>query len=186
VGHLLAAGDAQEVGGFDEVRWIPAATQPLKTGRQGAASGADRLAMVRETVGGDPRFAVDPVEIDRGGLSFMVDTVTALRAREPGASFVLLVGEDAVATLPRWRDPARLLALVPLVVLRRGAVEAGELLVPPVPGVPPARVLPTRRCDVSSTEVRARVAAGRSVRGFVTDAVAAYIVAHGLYGAGAA
>ena len=175
VGHLLAASDAFETLALDQLLLIPAAQQPLKRDLV-VASASDRLAMTRLLVEGDPRFRVDALEIDRGGLSFTVDTLRTLQARHggPGAvALVLLVGEDVVATLPKWREPEALAELAEIVVLTR---RGGE---PPSARV--GRSIATRRVDVSSTEIRARVRAGQSIHGFVPDAVAAYIAARGLY-----
>lgn len=172
LGHWLAAVDAADALSLDEVVWVPAAQQPLKTGVASAAA-AHRLEMTRLAVQGDGRFRVDAMETERGGLSFMVDTLRAYRERHPDAALFLLLGSDAAALLPKWREPEAVRALAEIVVLTRG----GEGAVLPA-GL---QALPTRRVDVSATEVRERVAAGRSIRGFVTDAVAAYIAAHGLY-----
>lgn len=173
VGHWLAAVDALEALALDRLVFVPAAQQPLKVGQQ-AAPAADRLAMVRAMVGDDPRFAVDPIEIDRAGLSFTVETLAAYRARGV-TDLHFLVGADTLATFDRWREPERVQTLAQLVVLRRGTDE------PAVPAGVRARVLDSRRVDVSSTEVRARVRAGRSIRGFVPAAVEAYVTAAGLY-----
>ncbi|MBI5601282.1 MAG: nicotinate (nicotinamide) nucleotide adenylyltransferase [Gemmatimonadetes bacterium] len=172
VGHWLAAVDAVEALALDEVVWVPAAQQPLKAGVSSADT-AHRLAMARLMVLGDTRFRVDAVELERGGLSFTVDTLRAYRERYPDAALFLLLGRDAAASLPKWREPEVIRELAEIVVLTRGG-EAASL----PSGV---RELPTRRVDVSATEIRERVAAGRSIRGFVPDAVAAYIAAHGLY-----
>ncbi len=185
IGHLLVAQDALTALSLDRLLIVPAAQQPLKPHGAGS-SAADRLAMVRRTFDGVPQMEVDPIEIDRGGLSFMVDTVGTLRQRWPSAEFHLLVGEDVVATLPRWREVERLVAMVQLVVLRRAGAHASISATPSAlvgPGYP-ARHLDTRQVDVSSTEIRARVRAGRSIRGFVTDAVAEYIASTGLYQTG--
>jgi nicotinate-nucleotide adenylyltransferase len=172
LGHWLAAVDAAEALALDEVVWVPAAQQPLKAGSS-SADAAHRLAMARLMVQGEGRFRVDAVELERGGLSFTVDTLRAYRERYPDAALFLLLGSDAAATLPKWREPEVIRALAEIVVLTRGG-EAVEL----PSGV---RAVPTRRVDLSATEIRERVAAGRSIRGFVPDAVAAYIAAHGLY-----
>ena len=174
VGHLLAASDAVEALALDRLLIIPAAEQPLKAGIV-TASAAQRLEMTRRMAGRDPRFEVDPIEIERGGLSFTVDTLRAIRARfaaDPGLALFLLIGADVLATLPKWREPEALMTLADLVVLTRD--RGGEL--------PPAvQVLKTRRVDVSSTEIRARVRDGRSIRAFVPDAVADYIATERLY-----
>jgi nicotinate-nucleotide adenylyltransferase len=175
IGHLLAATDAVEQLSLDRLLLVPAAVQPLK-GDSIRATPAQRLAMTTLLAGDDPRLAVDPIEIERTGLSYTVDTLLAVARREPDAERFLLVGADVLESFAKWREPARVLELATLVVLRRG----GE----PVRLPPSDReivVLPTRRVDVSSTEIRGRVREGRSIRGFVPDAVAAYIGAAGLY-----
>ena len=174
IGHLLAATDAVEALHLDRLLIIPAAEQPLKSGVV-IASAAQRLEMTRRMVSGDPRFEVDPIEIERGGLSFTVETLRALRARfagETGLALFLLIGADVLATLPKWREPEALRTLADVVVLTRDG--GGE----PAAGV---HALKTRRVDVSSTEIRTRVRDGRSIRGFVPDAVADYIAAERLY-----
>jgi len=176
VGHLLVVTDAAERLGLERVLFVPTAAQPLKQGRQ-AAPAAIRLAMAEALVGGDARFAVERLEVDRGGLSYTVDTLATLADRWPGRELVLLAGADVLATFARWREPHRVRQLATLVVLARGDVAA---VGPDFPGGPPT-LLPTRRVDVSSTEVRARLAAGRSIRGFVPDAVAEIIRSAALY-----
>lgn len=178
IGHLILAQDALDALRLDRLLVVPAATQPLKGGVPTSAE--DRLAMVRACFDGIPRIVVDPVEIERGGLSYMVDTVEDVRRRWPEAVLHLLVGSDVVPTLPRWKEPDRLLAQVRLVVLHR---ETAGTTAPhqEIHGGGQAEWLASRRVDVSSTEVRARVRDGRSIRGFVPDAVAAYIASTGLY-----
>jgi nicotinate-nucleotide adenylyltransferase len=174
VGHFLAASDAFEALSLDRVVFVPAAAQPLKSAI--VASPADRLAMVQALIGDDPRFAVDPIEIERGGLSFTVETLRALHERwksDASLALVLLLGADAAATLPQWREPGEVASLAEIVILKRTkGFEA-----PPVMG----KVIDTRTVDVSSTEIRARVRAGQSIRGFVPEPVAAYIEGRRLY-----
>ena len=174
-GHLLAAGDALEALGLDRLVFIPASVQPFKT-RQEAASPEHRLAMVRLLVDADPRFDTSSVEIDRGGLSYTVDTLSAFAAELPSAELFWLVGADVVRSFAQWREPQRITELATVVVLQR-TDEAPDLA--SIPGTP--RRLATRRIDISSTEVRRRVKEGRSIRGFVPDAVAEYIAAERLY-----
>lgn len=178
VGHLLAASDAFEALALDRLLFIPAAVQPFKSGRV-EASPAQRLRMLQLMVGGDPRFAVDPIEIDRSGLSYTVDTLEALAAREPGARRFLLIGEDLAGQIESWRESQRIAGLAEIVVLVRGDGTGGGGA-PAIPAIPITRIA-TRRVDVSSTEVRARVRVGRPIRGFVTDAVADFIQSAGLY-----
>lgn len=186
VGHLLVAADAMEALALERVVFVPAATQPLKAGVI-SATNADRLAMTRLLVGDDdPRFVVDPIEIDRGGLSFMVETLEALAGRWAGAELFLLVGADILSSFARWREPDRVRKLATLAVLTR-AVDPDAADVAGVTGTGPALlggpplVVPTRRVDVSSTEIRRRVREGKSIRGFVPESVAGFIESAGLY-----
>ena len=139
------------------------------------ASAAHRLAMTERLVAGIPGFQADSAEIDRGGLSYTVDTVAWMAAAHPGAELSLLVGADAYALFEQWREPERIRALAAVVVLDRG----GDQHVANENGL--VQVLRTRRVDISSTELRARVADGRTIRGFMPDAVADYIAEHRLY-----
>lgn len=171
VGHLLTASDAVDALGLDRLVLVPAAQQPLKQGQHAPAE--HRLAMTRLLAGADPRLDVDPVEIERGGLSYTVDTLATYVARYPGAELVFLVGADVLPSFPRWREPDRIRELATVAVMQRNGdpVSLQEGMV----------AVHTRRVDVSSTEIRARVRAGLPVRGFVTDGVADYIAAHRLY-----
>jgi nicotinate-nucleotide adenylyltransferase len=172
VGHLLVAADALDVLTLDRVIFVPAAVQPLKAG-QATATPEQRLAMLRLLVGDDPRFAVDSIEIERDGLSYTVDTLAAFARRHPQAERFFLVGTDVLASFERWREPERVLQLATVAVMRREG-ETG-----PVPDG--AIRVETRRVDVSSTEIRDRVRRGRTIRGFVPEAVEAYIASQRLY-----
>lgn len=175
IGHLLVASDATEALGLDRLVFVPAARQPLKREREGA-SGEHRVAMLRLLVGDDRRFEVDPIEIDRAGLSYTVDTLEVFAQRYAGDERFFLVGADAFATFDAWRAPERIVRLARVVILRRpgSAAEAGS-----APGETIS--LTTRLIDVSSTEIRERLKAGRSIRGFVPESVADFIAAEQLY-----
>jgi len=172
-GHLIAGRIAAEALGLDELRFVPAREQPFKRGRHGAPA-ADRAAMLDLAVAGAPGFAVERVELDRPGPSYTVDTLRALRARDPGAALTVLLGADAAAELDVWHRAEELLGLARIVVFGR-------------PGAPmPATPLITGTVEVpaleiSATEIRARVRAGRSIRYWVPDAVSEYIARHRLY-----
>jgi nicotinate-nucleotide adenylyltransferase len=175
VGHLLIAVDAFEALALDKLYFIPTSVQPLKVG-QAAAPARDRVEMVRRLVGDDPRFGVDTIEVDREGVSYSVDTVAAYAARYPDAERFFLVGADAVETFRLWREPDRIVQLAQVVMVRRGGfAQSVELRGPKI------MPLDTRQFDVSSSEIRMRVASGRSINGFVPPAVAAYIAETGLY-----
>jgi nicotinate-nucleotide adenylyltransferase len=138
--------------------------------------------MVRLLANGDSRFDVSPVEVERSGLSFTVDTLTHFATEYPTAERFLLLGADVMATFAHWREPRRVLELATPVVLARSDEGGGPTWTLPN-GVDDARIcrLPTRRVDVSSTEVRERARTGKTLRGFVTDDVAAYIERTRLY-----
>ncbi|HEY4130345.1 MAG TPA: nicotinate-nucleotide adenylyltransferase [Gemmatimonadaceae bacterium] len=174
-GHLLAADDAFDALRLDRLLWIPTATQPLKIGN-GVTPAEHRLSMVQRLVEDDPRFAVDSIEIERGGLSYTVDTLAALTGRFGASELFLLIGADVLPSFPKWREPARIAELATLVVMRRSGDTADVSEMPAN-----TMVLQTRRIDVSSTEIRERVREGKSIRGFVPDAVARYIAAERLY-----
>lgn len=174
-GHLLAAVDVHDSLELDRVVFIPAAVQPLKAGLA-RTTPHHRLQMVRHLIGDDPRFEISAVEIDRGGLSFTVDTLTTFAAMWPSSELFWLVGADVVASFPAWREPGRIVTLATVVVMERTG-EDPDLA--SIPGRPVA--LATRRVDISSTEIRKRVYERKSIRGFVPDAVASYIAIERLY-----
>jgi nicotinate-nucleotide adenylyltransferase len=168
-GHLLAAQAAVEGLELDELRFVPARQQPFKTGGHGA-DGDDRAAMIERAVAEEPRFSLERCELNRAGPSYTIDTLRHLRAREPGAEFVLLVGSDAAAELSKWREAAAIPDLARVVVFERAGT--------PVAAHPAVRV---PAVEISATEIRRRVREGRSIRWWVPAPVADYIAARRLY-----
>jgi nicotinate-nucleotide adenylyltransferase len=189
VGHLIVASDALELLDLDKVVFVPASEQPLKRGVTVAPPEA-RLHMVRETIGSEPRLGVNSAEIDRGGLSYTLDTVQWFAEHYPSAERFFLLGADAFRSMESWREPGRIVSLVHLALLARadeGGDNADVTMVRQqvfrfggVEALEP-HVVPTRRIDISSTEIRARVRNGKSIAGFVVDVVARYIADSGLY-----
>lgn len=172
-GHLLVARAAVEALQLEELRFVPAAEQPFKAGRH-AASAADRVAMLRAAIAGAPGFAVETAEVDRGGASYTVETLRGLKEREPGRVFILLLGADAAADLPRWREADAVLQLARVAVFARPGhpiPDAGWV----------SAVVPAPLLDISATDLRQRVAAGRPIRYYVPDAVATMVAERGLY-----
>lgn len=180
IGHLLAASDAFEALQLDRLLFVPAAAQPFKVGRVWATP-EQRRRMLELMVADDSRFVVDPIEMNRGGLSYTVDTLTELSEREAGAVLLLLIGEDLAGQIASWRAAERIAALAEIVVLTRAAEpeRPSETAGGTVPDG--LRRIRTRRVDVSATEIRARVHDGHSIHGFVAEAVAGFIATAGLY-----
>lgn len=176
VGHLLAASDAFEALSLDTLLFVPAKVPPFKS-RTVQASADQRQHMLELTLGDDPRFQASRIELDRDGLSFTVDTLEALQRETPGGSFFMLIGEDLASQIASWRDAERIADLATIVVLVRATPSTQSALESTLPMLR----LATRRIELSSTEIRERVKAGRPIHGFVTDAVAAFIDATGLY-----
>lgn len=133
--------------------------------------------MVRLAVADDPNYRVDDTEIHRKGLSFTVDTLEHLAKKNPGAKLFLLLGEDALAGVDQWRNAGRIRELASLAVMRRSSPE-GPGSAPLASGV---IEVSARRVDVSSTEIRERLRAGKSIKGFVPESVERFIEARGLY-----
>jgi nicotinate-nucleotide adenylyltransferase len=177
IGHLLVANDAREALELDRLIFVPTGAQPFKVDTPPVASGQDRLEMVRLAVTDDANYVVDDAEINRKGLSFTVDTLEHLSERNPAAQLFLLMGEDVLAGFEKWRSPARIRELATLVAVSRGGL-AGSVADPATSAV--LRVS-TRRVDVSSTEIRERRRAGKSIKGFVPESVERFIDVRGLY-----
>jgi len=177
VGHLLLASDARESLRLDNLTFVPAATQPFKVRTPAVASAQDRLEMVRLAVADDADYRVDNTEIDRKGLSFTVDTLEHIAKKNPGAELFLLLGEDALAGVDQWRNPERIRELATLAVMLRSSTDeaTGASIAAGVVEVS------ARRIDVSSTEIRERLRAGKSIKGFVPESVERFIEARGLY-----
>lgn len=177
VGHLLLAADAREALQLDRLIFIPAGTQPFKLGTPPVASGQDRLEMVRLAVADDANYAVDDAEINRRGLSYTVDTLEHLSERFKGAQLFLLMGQDALAGFPQWRNPERIRELATLAAMERSGTPGPRSEVA-AEGVV---TVSTRCVDVSSTEIRERRRAKKSIKGFVPESVERFIEARGLY-----
>jgi nicotinate-nucleotide adenylyltransferase len=186
IGHLFIGCAAAEAFGLDRVLLLPCAVSPFKVGAAGLASGEDRLEMVRRSVAGDPLFEPCGLELERGGVSYAVETVGALRARYPGARLSFIIGGDSLCELGHWHRIGEMLELCDVVTVQRPGVAlpagAAELPFPePVRARLLANVVRGRLCEVSSTEIRRRIAEGRPIRYLVSPAVEAYIRERGLY-----
>jgi nicotinate-nucleotide adenylyltransferase len=168
-GHLILARDAMESLGLDGVIFIPAWVSPHKLGRP-PVQGEIRCDMLEAAIQGEKGFSFERCEIDREGPSYTIDTVRHLIARAPDTDFHYLIGGDNVETLGTWHQIEELKHLVRFAVLARNG---GETL----GGMP----VVSRRVEISSSEIRKRVAAGHSVRYLLPDKVCKIIERHGLY-----
>jgi nicotinate-nucleotide adenylyltransferase len=184
LGHLAAAEEAAHRYELAQVLFVPVNHQPLKEEAPRAAP-ADRLAMLRVAIEGNPRFAVSTLELERPAPSYTVDTLRLLRDKYgPDGDLYLLVGIDSVNTLDRWREPAAILQLACVVAMSRSEVrepdwEALSRIGPGARDRVDLIVVPD--IDVSSRELRRRVAAGQPIRYQVPEPVRSYIEQHGLY-----
>ncbi len=185
-GHLLLAELCRESLALDQVLFVVANVSPFKTGKQ-MASNKDRIDMVKLAIGGNPSFAVDTREIDRGGVSYTVDTVREILSERPDAQLYLLAGADVLTDIDKWREPQRLFTLVTPCIISRGGLGAPdwERL---APYVDPSRLAEIKasqvlapQCEISSSNLKSRVASGKSIRYQVPPAVEVFIQEHGLY-----
>jgi len=185
-GHLLLAETCREQCGLDRVLIVPAAVPPHKQ-LQAMTSARDRIEMVNLAIGGHEHLAVSTIEIDRGGVSYTVDTLAALAEQQPGCSLFFLMGADSLKDLPTWREPQRLCELaVPLVVRRAGSPEPDFSVIRHL--LTAERLEEIREhqvempiIELSSTDIRQRVARGQSIRFRTPRAVEKFTETHGLY-----
>lgn len=183
--HLLCASEAADQLGLDRVVLMPVFTPPHKDAP--ADPGPEvRLELCELAVAGDARLDVSRLELDRGGPSFTVDTLRELHARHPEHELIFIVGGDMAVSLPTWKEPRAVLELSRLAIaersgaLRRDVIERltaeyGEDVTERLD------FFDMPRLDISSSEIRRRVAAGRTIRYLVPDAVAEHIAERGLY-----
>lgn len=185
-GHLILAQGALERFDLSKVLFIPCARPPHKEAA-GLLPAEDRLAMVRLATEDDPRFDVLDLEIRRGGASYAIDTITELREMHPGAELCFIIGADMLLELHLWKDVRRLLELCTFLSFGRGDVRVPEVrpedlhLPPPWPERLLRNAVAGRRVDISSSEIRHRIAEGLGIRYLVPVAVEMYIAEHRLY-----
>ena len=168
-GHLILARAALEELGLERILFVPANRSPHKTDTK-PATAQDRLAMVQLAIQDEPDFQASNLELHRPPPSYTVDTLHELRAQHPDDQFTLLIGADNVAKFDTWREPDEIRRLARLAVLDRANHDS-----------PHDWPVVRRLVDISSTDIRARVAAGRSIRYLTPDSVCDYIAREGLY-----
>lgn len=186
-GHLVLAERALEEPGLDRVVFVPARLPPHK-GRSELADARHRIAMVRLAVAGNPRLGVSDMELKRAGPSYTVDTVEAFRRRFGGqASIFFLIGADTLSELKSWREIRRLAKMCSFVPFSRpGSRGPREATLARAVGAREARAIMHRAVGmplvgISASDIRRRLANGRSIRYLTPDAVVAYIRRNRLY-----
>ncbi len=181
-GHLALAHACQHQTALDEIWFTPTAVQPLKQ-RGPHATDAQRLEMLQLAIAPEPSWRVFKREIERGGLSYTVDTLRQLDEELPDAVLFFLMGADAVQDVPHWREPRDIFRLAtPLVVRRPGEPEPDMAALRAVCAEnKQPRLIEMPAVDASSTEIRRRAAADEPLDGLVPPSVAAYIAAHDVY-----
>lgn len=186
MGHLIMAQDAFELFELSRVLFIPCALPPHKE-RNALASMEHRLNMLHLAVEGDVRFEVSDLELRRGGISYTIDTAKALAELHPKAELFFIIGSDTLPELRLWRDIAELVQRVHFITLVRpgqdlAALKAAELgLAEPWATRLRDAVRVGHTLNVSSTNIRHRIAEGLSVRYLVPSAVEMYMAEHSLY-----
>jgi nicotinate-nucleotide adenylyltransferase len=185
IAHLVCAMEARDQLGLDVVRLIPAAIPPHKE-VPGDPGVEVRLELCRLAAAAEPGLEVSRAEADRPGPSYTVDTLRALHDESPGDDLTFIVGGDMAYALPEWREPEVVLGLARLAVGEREGVRRADILErlagAGLPGIPERiEFFEMPRLDVSSSQLRRRVAAGRPIRHLVPAAVADRIASLGLY-----
>jgi len=180
-GHLRLAETMREALSLDKVLFVPAQVSPFKTGRT-TTPAALRAKMVEAAIDNNPFFQMWTGELERPGPSFTVDTLRQLTAEFPDDPLWLLAGTDAVRDLPLWREPETIVRLARLAVGARPGTESAEAL-DALPENWRERVdfVPMTPVDLASTDLRQRVASGRSIRYLVPPSVAEIIDKNDLY-----
>jgi nicotinate-nucleotide adenylyltransferase len=176
-GHLVVAEDVRRIVSLDEVIFVPSAISPHKQTRV-ITPAEHRLAMVTLAVDHVPGMRVSDMEIRRGGVSYTVDTVKAMRLEHPSAELFVLMGLDNIEDFWNWKDPGEILGMAGLIAMTR-------------PGVPrpsldsfrgrDIRIVEVTPIDAASSDIRVKLAAGISVQSLVFPAVLQYIRENALY-----
>lgn len=183
-GHLLLAERCREALGLDEVRFVPAGDPPHKD-RSDLTPGTARAEMLEFATAGHPRLTVDRRELQRPGPHYTFETLAEVHNEFPDAELYFLMGADSLADLPQWREPGRIAELATIVAVNRGdrpLPERSSLVLTLGEAIASRVVFVTMPgIDLSSTELRRRAAAEKSLRYTMPPAVEAYIRDRMLY-----
>jgi nicotinate-nucleotide adenylyltransferase len=183
LGHLVMAQEARDQLGLERVVLMPAGVPPHKEVLGADPGPAARLELCRLAAADDDGLAVCDLEMRRAGPSFTVDTLRVLHERDPELDLTFIVGGDMAETLPSWREPEAVLGLARLAVAERSGVRREAVMerLAPLRGSERVVFFDMPRLDISSSDLRGRVAGGRPIRHLVSDAVAGEIAARGYY-----
>jgi nicotinate-nucleotide adenylyltransferase len=181
--HLVCASEAAAQLELDRVLLTPVAAPPHKDAERDPGPG-ERLALCRLAIAGDERLGVCDLEVRRGGPSYTIDTLRELHARTPEDDLTFIVGGDIALGLPSWHEPDAVLGLARLAVAERSGTDHAAVaarLAQRFPAAPAPAFFDMPRLDVSSSEIRRRIAEGRPIRYLVPDPVAEHIARGKLY-----
>ncbi|MFM7515336.1 MAG: nicotinate (nicotinamide) nucleotide adenylyltransferase, partial [Pirellula sp.] len=184
--HLLTAEQFRDELSLDLVKFVLAKISPFKLNYTPTAD-KHRLEMLKLALGAHPNFEIDPIEIQRGGVSYTIDTVEQLQSNTPDATWFLLIGADSLKDFKKWKSPEKLLRCVQLVVARRGGCPEPDWK--ELDGLAPEETLQAIRkiqldipvMEISSSGIRQRIEAKRSIRYLLPSPVEVYIREHQLY-----
>ena len=173
-GHIALAEAAMKELGLDRIMFIPAHMPPHKNSAQ-VSSKSNRLAMLRLALEDHPAFEISDIEFERAGPSYTIDTIRRLKKRCPGEEFVFLLGTDNVAEMEGWYQPERIFDEVMVAAVNRpGFAPEGRF-------VSMIRYFDMPPLDISSTMIRQKIKARRSVAGLLPPKVEKYIIENDLY-----
>ena len=182
-GHVAIAKHARDLYGLEEILFVPCAS-PSHKSSEDLVSATHRIAMLEALAASDESYSVSSVDVDRGGVSYTIDTIRELQQRNPGAEFYFLIGSDSLLDLHKWKDIYEVLGLCTFVTYPRPGFDVTlsriELREPW-----PERLL--KHCfegsefEVSSSAIRQRRSSGKGIDELVPQAVGAYIKEHKLY-----
>jgi nicotinate-nucleotide adenylyltransferase len=175
-GHLVAASEVAGLFGLDEVVFVPTGQPWQKTDRD-VAPAEDRYLMTVIATASNPRFSVSRVDIDRGGPTYTIDTLTDLKVQRPDAELFFITGADALSQILSWRDSERCFSLAHFIGVTRPGFDLADAHLPE--GVVSLVEVPA--LSISSTDCRERVARGMPVWYLVPDGVVQYMEKRGLY-----
>lgn len=183
LGHLILAEQALQDLSLEQVWWLLTPRSPLKPDSEPAPAEV-RARLVRAAIDPNPHFRLSTIDLDRAPPYYTVDTLARIRIENPLTPIALLIGDDALAELPRWREPRRVVELCDAIGVMDRAENRPDLaqLDQQVPGLA-AKVRPFRipRIEISARDIRRRASTGRSIRYLVPDAVRQIIETEKLY-----